>query len=299
MRRPTIRDIGVLCLIAAMWGGSFPAIKIAVTHLPPVAVAAGRLLVAALFMGALAWFAGHRAPVNREVWLKYLGIAVVGNVLPFILIADGQQHIDAGLSAILMATMPLATLLLSPLFVRDEHLTLRRVSGVAIGFLGMLLLVGVDALKGLGSDVVAQLEVVGGAICYAIHSIILRRIVGLPALTNTACALLLSAAIAVPLAGATAAIPVPPVEAVLALVFAGLMGTALGYLLYVNLIASVGVNFAALSNYLVPVSGILWSAVLLAEQPSLRALAALALILGGIAVTQIAWSRPAKKPQGL
>lgn len=296
MRRPGPRDIAVLCLIGARWGGSFPAIKIAVTHLPPVAVAAGRLFVAALFMGVIAWIAGHRLPASRDVWLKYLAIAAVGNVLPFILIADGQQHIDAGLSAILMATMPLATLLLSPFFVKDELLTLRRIAGVAIGLVGMLLLVGVDALQGLGSDVLAQVKVVGGAVCYAIHSIIIRRIAGVSPLTNTACALVLSALIAVPLAFATAEIPVPPLEAWLALIFAGVMGTALGYLLYMRLVIAVGVNFAALCNYLVPVSGILWSALLLAERPSLRAIAALGLILGGIALTQVNWRRAADRP---
>ncbi len=298
MRRPGPRDIAVLCLIGAMWGGSFPAIKIAVTHLPPVGVAAGRLFVAAIFMGAIALIAGaHRLPARLDVWVKYLAIATIGNVLPFTLIANGQQHIDAGLSAILMATMPLATLLLSPFFVKDELLTLRRISGVAIGLVGMLLLVGVDALQGLGSNVLAQVQVVGGAVCYAIHSIIIRRITGVSPLTNTACALGLSALIAVPLAFATAEISNPPLEAWLALIFAGVMGTALGYLLYMRLVATVGVNFAALCNYLVPISGILWSALLLAERPSARAVAALALILGGIALTQVNWRRAAPTAQ--
>jgi drug/metabolite transporter (DMT)-like permease len=298
MRRPTPRDVAILCLIGAMWGGTFPALKIAVAHIPPVGVAAGRLLVAAAFMVVIAWVAGaHRLPASRDVWLKYLAIATVGNVLPFILIADGQQYIEAGLSAILMATMPLATLLLSPFFVKDELLTFRRVAGVAVGLVGMLLLVGVDALQGLGSNVLAQVKVAAGAVCYAVHSIIIRRITGVSPLTNTACALVLSALISVPLAFATADIPVPPIEAIVALVFAGMMGTALGYLLYMRLVADVGVNFAALCNYLVPVFGILWSALVLAERPSMRAIAALCLILGGIALTQVTWRRNTAAPQ--
>lgn len=300
MRRPTPRDVASLCLVGAMWGGTFPALKIAVTHIPAVGVAAGRLFVAAVFMSVIAWVAGlRRLPAQPDVWVKYLAIAAIGNVLPFIMIAHGQRSIDAGLSAILMATMPLATLVLSPFFVKDELLTLRRISGVAVGLAGMLLLVGVDALHGIGSDVLAQIEVAGGAVCYAIHTIILRRITGVPPLTNTVCALVLSALIAVPIAFATAEIAMPPIEAVLAVIFTGMMGTALGYLLYIRLVADVGVNFTALGNYLVPVFGILWSALILAERPSPRAIAALALILGGIALTQLNWppfGRSARTP---
>jgi drug/metabolite transporter (DMT)-like permease len=287
MRKPTPRDIALLCLLAAMWGGTFPAVKIAVTHAPATAVTGGRLLVAAIFMGMIAWIAGHRPPIDRAVWRKYLVIAAVGNVLPFVLIAHGQRSIDAGLAAILMASMPLVTLVLAHAFTRDEKLTLRHVLGVLVGLAGMVVLVGVDALEGLGGNVLAQIEVVAGAACYAIHTILARRIVGVSALTNAACALAASAMLAVPLALATAPLEPPPLDAALAILFAGTLGTGLGYTLYFHIVGTVGANFAALSNYLVPIAGVLWSALVLAERPSLRALLALAMILGGIAVTHL------------
>ncbi|MCC6471678.1 MAG: DMT family transporter [Alphaproteobacteria bacterium] len=287
MRKPTPRDVALLCLLGAMWGGTFPAVKIAVMHLPATAVAAARLLVAALFMGMIAWIAGHRLPTGRDIWVKYLAIAAIGNVLPFILIAHGQRGIDAGLAAILMASMPLVTLVLAHFFAKGEPLTLRHVAGVLMGLAGMVVLVGVDVLEGLGGNVLSQIEVAAGALCYSVHTILARRIVGLPALTNAACALGASAALAVPVALLAAPIPVPPADAVAAILFAGMLGTGLGYTLYFHIVGKVGANFAALSNYLVPVAGVGWSALVLAERPSLRALFALAMILGGIAVTHL------------
>jgi drug/metabolite transporter (DMT)-like permease len=291
MRRPTLRDAALLCLLGAMWGGTFPAVKIAVSHVSAVTVAGGRLLVAAVFMGAIAWIAGHRPPLARPLWAKYLAIAAIGNVLPFVLIAHGQRSIDAGLAAILMASMPLVTLVLAHVFTRDEPMSLRHIAGVLIGLAGMVVLVGVDALQGLGGNVLAQLEVAAGAVCYAIHTIIARRVTGVPALTNAACALAASAALGVPLMLAAAPLEPPPLAAALAILFAGTLGTGLGYTLYFHIVGTVGANFAALSNYLVPIAGVLWSALILAERPSLRALLALAMILLGIAVAHLQWPR--------
>lgn len=289
MRKPTPRDIVLLCLLAAMWGGTFPAVKIAVAHVSAMTVTAGRLLVAAIFVGVIAALAGLRPPADRGIWAKYLAIAAVGNVLPFLLIAHGQRGIDAGLAAILMSSMPLATLVLAHVFVKDERLTLRRTAGVLIGLAGMVVLVGVDALEGLGGNVLSQIEVAAGGVCYAIHTIIARRIAGVPAIASAASALAVSALIAVPLALATAPIAPPPLDATLAILVSGTLGTGLGYTLYFRIVGTVGANFAALSNYLVPIAGVLWSALILAERPSLRALVALALILLGIAVTQLRW----------
>jgi drug/metabolite transporter (DMT)-like permease len=291
MVKPTLRDVALLCLLGAMWGGTFPAVKIAVTDVSATTVAGARLLVAAIFMGVIAWVAGHRVPLERGIWTKYLAIAAVGNVVPFVLIAHGQRSIDAGLAAILMASMPLVTLVLAHVFTSDERLTLRHIAGVLIGLAGMVVLVGGDALQGLGGNVLAQLEVAAGAVCYAIHTIIARRITGVPALTNAACALAASAALGVPLMLATAPLEAPPLAAALAILFAGTLGTGLGYTLYFHIVGTVGANFAALSNYLVPIAGVLWSALILAERPSLRALVALAMILGGIAVTHLRWQR--------
>ena len=284
MRRPLLGDVGLLCLLAATWGGSFPATKIAVTHLSNTAVVTSRVVIGALFMGLLAWWAGHRLPADRDTWIKYAGIALTGNLLPFLLIAFCQRRIDAGLAAILMAVMPLTTLVLAHAFTADERLNARRVTGVLLGMAGIVTLVGVDALGGLGSDVVGQIAVAGAAVCYAVQTIIARHLRGSVPLVNAACVVGLTALMAMPLMLLEDLPPAPPTAAVMAILFLGLGSNGIAYAVFFRLVGTVGATFTANNNYLVPVAGVLWSALVLSERPSVRALVALALILAGIAI---------------
>ncbi len=291
MRRPRIGDVALLCLVAATWGGSFPATKIALAHLSNTAVVTGRVLVGAILMGVLAWWAGQRLPADRGTWIKYLGIAVTGNLLPFLLIAFGQRRIDAGLAAILMAIMPLTTLVLAHAFTSDERPNGRRIAGVLLGMAGVVTLVGIDALGGLGSDVIGQIAVAVAAAGYAVQTIIARNLRGPAPITNAACVVALTALAAMPLMLFEGVPSVPPPAAALAILFLGLGSTGIAYAIFFRLVATVGANFTANNNYLVPVAGVLWSALFLSERPSARALAALALILAGIAIAH--W-RPGK-----
>ncbi|MGQ0675106.1 MAG: DMT family transporter, partial [Rhodospirillales bacterium] len=294
MRRPAISDVLLLVCLASIWGGSFPAVKIAVAHMSDTALVALRLAVGAAAMGAVAYYAGKRPPGDRRTWTLYLAAAMVGNVLPFLLISEGQRHINAGLAAILMATMPLATLVLAHFFTSDEKLTARRLAGVTIGLAGVLVLVGVDALKGLGADVLGQLALTAAAMCYALHLIVARRLHHAAPVTNAACSIGVAALIAFPLMLAVGGPPAAmPIEAALAVLFLGVGANGIAYLLFFRLVTTVGVTFTATINYLVPIVGVLWSALLLGERPNPRALAALALILAGIAVANLNLGRRA------
>lgn len=288
MRKPRLSDVLLLFLLASIWGAAFPAVKVAVAHLSTTAMVALRLIVGMAVMGTLAYFLGRRPRLDRSTWINYLALAAIGNLLPFLLIAHGQRQIDAGLGAILMATMPLATIVLAHLFTGDEKLSLRSVAGVLIGLTGILVLVGVDALKGLGADVLAQLSVAGGAMCYALHTLLARRMSGTSPFTNAGCVLVLAAGMGVALMLATEGPPPDvPLNAALAILFLGVFANGLGYLIYFRLTGTVGVAFTAMINYLVPVMGVMWSALILGEVPSLRAVLALALILSGVAVAHL------------
>ncbi len=288
MRNPRPSDVLLLCLLAAMWGASFPAVKVAVAHLSTTSMVALRLIVGMTVMGSLAFFLGRRPALDRATWINYLVVAAIGNLLPFLLIAHGQRQIDAGLGAILMATMPLATIVLAHLFTRDEKLSLRGVAGVLIGLAGVLALVGVDALQGLGADVLAQLCMAGAAMCYALHTLLARRMSGVSPFTNAACVLALAAGMGVALMLAAEGPPPDlPLNAALAILFLGVFSNGLAYLIYFRLTGTVGAAFTAMTNYLVPVMGVMWSALILGEVPSLRAVLALLLILSGVAVAHL------------
>ena len=124
--------------------------------------------------------AGQTLPRNREIWITIAIAAVIGNVVPFILISWGQEQIDSGLAAILMATMPLTTVLLAHIFTSDEKLTIRKALGVGLGLVGLVVLMGPDKLARLGDQTIRELAVACAATCYGINALITKRLVHLP-----------------------------------------------------------------------------------------------------------------------
>jgi drug/metabolite transporter (DMT)-like permease len=229
-------------------------------------------------------------PFGRR-WIPFTVLAIVGNSAPFYLISWGQQFIDSALAGILMAVMPLTTLLLAHFFVAGERLTANRMLGFSVGFSGILVLMGPAVLTGLGGsllEVTAQVTVLAGAICYAANSVIARRLVAADFLVASTSVLIVATIATVPLALAldrpwTLA---PSVSSTAAIVWLGIGPTALATLLYFRLIAAAGPTFMSLVNYLSPLVAVLAGVLLLGEKPGVTAFAGLVLILSGIALTR-------------
>lgn len=288
MRHPPLHWLLLIALVA-MWGSSFLLTKVAVTSLPPPVVVAGRISIAAVLLVVLVLFTRRRLPARGPAWMHFLLLALIGNVLPFLLISWGQQRIDSGLAGILMAVMPLTTLVLAHFFVDGERLTGARLAGFAIGFAGIVVLVGPQALAQLGGSgeaLVAQLAVLGGATCYAVHTILARRHAGTDVWMMSAVVLALAAALTVPLAAVQAPWPSPPPEALLAVAVLGLVCTAVATATYFKLVGAAGPTFVSLINYLIPLWAVVLGMAFLGERPDWSAVAALGLILAGIALSQ-------------
>jgi drug/metabolite transporter (DMT)-like permease len=288
--RPGIRDWLLLVSLAAMWGTAFLATAVAVRTVTPATVAAGRLAVAAILLGATARAAGVPRPPARRLWLHFLALALIGNALPFYLISWGQERVPSSLAGILMAVMPLTVLVMAHFLVEGERLSPRRGAGFALGFAGIAVLMGPAALRGLGAhdQVVRQAAILAGALCYAGNAILTRRLPELPALAAAAPTLLLAAAIAVPAALALEA-PWrldPSVASAAAVFWLGLVATALATVVYFRLVASAGATFAALINYLIPLVAVVAGVLVLDERPGWNAYAALGLVLGALALAQ-------------
>lgn len=285
----------LLVVLAAIWGASFLFIKVAVEAIPPMTLVAARLVLAAAAMLVYLWAVGRRLPRDGAIWRDFLVLAVAGNIVPFALISYGEVVIDSGLAAILMAIMPLSSLALAHVFTRDERLSPAKVAGMVVGFAGILVLVGPDALAGLGREVLAQIAVAGAAVCYAISNVYtrVRGVVNLPASVTSAGVLLCAAVLAIPLS-LIADRPwtlVPTTDSLIALVILALVCTSLAYLILFHLITTTGATFVAFINYLVPVFGVAWGAILLHETVRPGALAGLGLILAGIAVSRLRMRR--------
>lgn len=286
--RPGAGDYGLLLTLAAIWGSSFLFIKLAVETIPAATTTALRLGIAALFLLAVAWRAGQSMPRGRRIWGLILLAALFGNALPFTLISWGEEVIDSGLAAILIAVMPLSTILLAHFFTSDEKLNTSKTIGVVLGFAGIIILIGPEKLTRLGDDTLRQLAVAGAAFCYGINAIVTKSLLGLPRR---------SLAAAVMVASAIMLVPVsllldrpwqlePTAMSLISVVALGLAHTAVGTLMLFAIIGRQGASFFSQINFLVPVCGVFWGVALLAERLPPGAYWALALILAGIAVAR-------------
>ena len=289
--RRTLTDWSLLALISLIWGGSFVFTKHAVTEIPAATVAAGRLGLAAVVLTAIVRVSGLRFPRDPGVWVSIAAMAVGGTALPFYLVTWGQVGIDSGLAGVLMAVMPIATLLMAHYLVDGEPLTYRRAAGFALGFAGIVVLVGPAALLQIGggaSTLLHQSAVLAGALCYAVNTIIARRVPPTSALVIAAAVMCLAAAVAIPVAlwvDRPWHVDAAP-SAVASVVYLGLVSTALAETVYFRLIALAGATFVSVMNYLIPLVAVLAGIVVLGERPGWNVGAALVLILGGIAASQ-------------
>ncbi|WP_120496310.1 DMT family transporter [Kiloniella sp. EL199] len=296
--KPRLHQYILLVMLGAIWGSSFFLIKITLESIPPVTLTAFRLFFAFLVLVSLMFILGKRFPRNFQTWRYYVLIGITGNLLPFVLISWGELHIDSGLAAILMSVIPLTALLIAHLWTEDEKMSLPKLMGAVIGFAGVVLLVGPEALNGLGDSVLGQLAVAFASFCYGASSVFARRVglVKLDPVVNGSAILLCASMMALPVAFIVED-PIsfePTLLSVGALLMLSVVSTAIAYIILYYLLGTVGATFTALNNYLVPVFGMVWGFLFLSESYELEAFIALAVILLGIIVTQMQ-AKPVKR----
>jgi drug/metabolite transporter (DMT)-like permease len=289
----TLTDWALLLALVAMWGSAFMFNKLGVATVPPATLVAVRVAVGLLTLVVLLHVHGVRLPPPGRIWGTYAVMGIVGNALPFYLITWGQQLVESALAGVLMAIMPLATLVLAHFFVKGEQLTWRRSAGFALGLVGIVLLFK-PALEGLarGSHaIIYELGVLLGALCYAANSVLARRLVTRDFLMAAAGTLLVASVLMVPIALVVDAswIAEPTWGSIASIVWLGVGPTGIATILYYRLISSAGPTFMSLVNYLNPVIAVFLGVALLGEKPGVNAYAGLTLILTGIAFSQ--WRR--------
>ena len=293
----SITDWALLLSLVAMWGTSFMMNEIALTGFPPASIVAGRLVIGAVILGAVALVRGATLPRSPRVWAGFVALALLGNCIPFYLITSGQKAIDSAITGILIATMPLATLFLAHVMLPGERATASRIVGYVLGFAGIVVLTGPTAVAGLvgaSAELLAQLAVLGAAMCYAANSVMARLLVKDDIPTAAAATVFISALLMLPVAAMHES-PWPEqsgFRALAAVLWLGVAPTAVATLCYFALIRSAGPTFMSLVNYLAPVVAIVAGLAVLDEHIGAEAYAGLALILAGMALGQ----RPAESP---
>ena len=288
MAVPKIVDYALLTLLAAIWGSSFMLIKVAVETIPAIPMTTIRLSVAAIAMLLFAAASGQKLPFGVRLWTMMALVAVFGNALPFALISWGEESVDSGLAAILMAVMPLTTLLLAHIFTSDERLNRWKFAGVIFGIVGLIVLIGPQKLLTLGNDVIPQLAIALAAVCYGISALVVRFIRGVPVRAMTAGILLISALIMVPVSLMFSDVSQlsPSTASLMAVISLGVIQTAIANLIAFMMIQKLGSTFFSQLNFIVPLFGVLFGVVFLSETPGLYALLALVIILTGVGLAR-------------
>jgi len=286
----------LLAALTGCWASAFTFTAMALEGISPEWLVVFRQLIAALMLFPLALMIGRLTGVPASAWVWLTALAVVGNVAPFYVISWGQQHIESGLAAIFITTMPLMTLALAHVFVPGERMTTRRVIGFMIGLAGVALIIGPEVLLEVGvSDVelLAQAAVLFGAVLFAANAIIARNMPAMDLWGRSAFTSGLAFIIMLPIALITAPLPaqMPEPVALLGIVGTGIFASGLATVIYYRLIDEAGPTFMSLTNYLVPPVALLAGIIFLSEQPAVWALLGLGLILIGIAVAELRMGR--------
>ncbi|AGT07317.1 DMT family transporter [Paracoccus aminophilus] len=278
----------MLATLAAIWGCSFLFNALAIPDLPILLIVTLRVGLAAAALLAFMALSGQRLPKGRAVWTAFFTMGLFNNALPFSLIVAGQQHIPAGVASILNATTPLFTVLFAHVLTADERLNPGKVAGVAIGFLGVAAMIGGDAVRALGSDLIAQLCCLGAAVSYAGAAIYGRRFrrMGVTPMATAAGSLFGASVLLTPVMlviDQPWSPPAPGLTAVLAVLGLALISTAFAYVLYYRILATAGAVNVGLVTFLVPACAILLGIVVLGEHLAPRHVLGMVLIGMGLA----------------
>lgn len=289
----TAVNLALLVLLATLWGAAYTLVKVGVETIPPLTLISGRTLIAGAILLAIMRLRGITMPRDPAVWKRFMIQACLNSVVPFTLIAYAERHVGAGLATILGSNAPIFAFLLALLFVRHERPTLRQSFGVAAGLTGICLVVGVDALNGLGQDVMAQLALVLSAVMFGAAALFGRNFNGLDSMVPAAGSMICGAIILIPLSLVIDRpwTLTPSTASIVALIALAVFSTALAFVIYFRLIQTLGSMGATAQAYLRVPLGVGLGVVFLGETLSPTVWIGLVFVVVGIAAMTI----PARK----
>jgi len=272
-------------LLAILWSSSYAVIKIGLLGMGPMTLVSGRMMIGSCALLFVLKARSLSLPANRSSWISFFISGMLGSAIPFFLVSYGEAHVASGLAAILMGIAPVATVLLAPLVIADEHLTWHSVAGIALGIVGLTILVGSSVLLGIGEHIRGQISILAAAMCYALTTLYVRRYVTLPPPIMAAGSTLVGAIV---ISGMALIFEDPMstmtsnASAIVAMIYLGLFPTALATMIYFHLIPVLGASRMSQINFIVPVLGALLGVIFLAEALRPTTLVALLIILMAI-----------------
>ena len=283
----------LLVSLATIWGVNFLFIKLAVAEVGPVTNVWGRLVMAALLLYIFMRFSGNRLILTRTYIIFYIAIGSLGSAIPFFLISSAEQTIDAGLAGVLMSPMPLLTLALSAIILRNEKINFLKVLSFFIAAFGLVVLFGFENLSQLGgnnrAEFIAQLIVLLAAICYGVNSILSKLVPKINFISLATGTTIASAILITPFA-----IIAEPfwledfgTQSIIAITFQGILGTALANLMFFKIIELKGPVFLSLINFQIPLIAYFSGVIFLGEIIKFNVLISLTMILCALYLNHI------------
>lgn len=267
MPRSKLLETFLLLLLSFLWGSSFTLNEVALQSLPPATLTFGRLLVAAIMLHALVFVLRLPYPKTSSRWAAHIVLGLVQSALPFALISWGQQHIDSGLAGLLNTTPPMFVFLLSFFLIGGVESPAKKLLGIVIGFLGVLIIMGDSALAGEEESVLGQLAVIGASASYAVTAIYARRFSDQSPIVTATCSMTFGAMLLLPFAlwFDQPSLLDPNAGSLLAVLFMGIFSTALAMAIYFRLIGTLGPLAVSTGSYLRAAFSVLLGVVLLGE----------------------------------
>jgi drug/metabolite transporter (DMT)-like permease len=276
----------LLLALSVLWGGSFFFVGVAIRELPPFTIVLARVALAAAFLLPLARLMGLRLPTTLAQWMPFVVMSVLNNVLPFVLITFGQRAVASGLASVLNATTPLFTLVIMRA-AGAEKLELRKLAGIALGVLGVTILMGWARLDADGATAAGMLLCLAGSLSYGFAALWGRRLRATPPLVAATCQLLASSGILAALAALAEqpwTLPWPSPATVLSLIGLAALSTSLAYVIFYRILAVSGPTNVMLVTLLIPVTGIGLGVSVLGETLEPRHIAGALVIASGLLV---------------
>lgn len=272
--------------LAALWGGSFFFVKVMVDGgLPPFLIVLGRVGLAAAILNIWLLVKGDYLPVSWSAWRDFIIIGLLNNVLPFSMIAFGEQRISSGLTSILNATTPIFTIIVAHFLTDTEKFSNYKILGIVFGFLGVAALVGPDITQ-FGSGLVGQAACLSAAICYAFASVFGRRFRGMPPIKIATGQVTASTAVLIPIVlifEKPWTLPMPGLYVWGSMIGIALFCTVVAYVLYFRILAVAGATNLALVTFLLPITALLLGWSVLGETITWRSIIGMAMIGIGLA----------------
>jgi drug/metabolite transporter (DMT)-like permease len=277
----------VFILIGIIWSASFLWIKIALAEIGPLTLVTYRVALGLLTGLVVALVLRIRIPRDWKSWRVFSVLGILNVAIPFFLITWGQQTIDSAVASVLNSTVPLFTIVMAHFFLRDDKMTVPRVAGLLIGFVGVAILLSQDFDPQARNSIIGQAAVILASASYAVSYIYARRntqdVPGEIRGTLPLLSALLIVGVIAPVAEAPFEIPLLPLTWI-GLLWLGVLGTGLALIMQYYLVHEIGPTRATLVAYLLPLGGVILGVVFLGEHLTWQLAAGAALIISSIAV---------------